>query len=114
MKNGKIIFQPLVTLIFSKADVERLMALSANHYDWTCQKTGQVGGEIYGMWAELDLLDKPEVERVMQFRQIDLLAKVTEQLYEPKDAIAADLHRNLIRALDQINEEYKRVNQEVA
>ena len=118
MKISRMVFMPLVTLLFTRADVERLMQLSAEHYDWNCNKAGQVGGVIYGMWVELDSLDKPEVERTMNFREIDTLAKVSEQFQIPKDDVARDIQSELVRALaralELINGEYRRANEVVA
>lgn len=107
MQIGKMIFQPLVTLVFTRVEVEHLMRLSAEHYDGTCQRLSECGGVIFGMMNEINVLDRAEVTRVMQFRDIDLLAKVTEQLYIPKYPLARDMHDKLTKALRMINERYE-------
>jgi len=114
MDIGKMIFQPLIKLTFTRADVVCLKEFSASHYDGACRQLSQVGGSIYGMQQEMDALGKTEIQRVMEFREIDLLAKVTEQFYVSQDSRTGsevqNLHLGLLRALDEINKEYKRQN----
>jgi hypothetical protein len=105
MQIGKMIFQPLVTLVFTRVDVEHLMRLSAEHYDGTCRRLSECGGAIFGMMNELTMLDKAEVGRVMNFGDIDVLAKVT---------IARDIHSKLAAALGLINKGYEQDQGSVA
>jgi hypothetical protein len=111
MKIGKVTYKPMITLIFTKTDVDILMSCSAAHYDGKCRQAGEYGGIIYGMNNEFKLFetdaDKTEIERRMEFRDIDLLAKVTEQVYKVKERGAGNLHSDLARALEHINSEYR-------
>src|SRR5579872_273794 len=92
----------MVRLVFTRADIECLMRLSARHYDHACLCSGQCGGIVFGMRIELDLLDSDEVERALKFREIDLLAKVTEPVCS-KDPLVHSLRFVLLQAMSQIN-----------
>jgi hypothetical protein len=110
---SEIVFEPKARVTFTAAEIKVLMVASEQHYDGKCKAAGNIGGEIYGMSIEAEWLqDKPRqsetvtVTRVMTFRQLDLLAKVTEYFGTTGvhgDPVLRDLHWNLNRLLSALN-----------
>lgn len=107
MQVEKIVYRPMAALIFSAEDVSVLMECSAAHYDWKCKQAGKVGGFVYGL---MNRVDQSKAEAVMEFGEIDIMAKIVEMPPAHLRPQAARLRLSLSRTLHQLNAAAASVN----
>jgi hypothetical protein len=94
---------PAVRVQFSKGEVEVLVECSKNHYDGVCRSLGQRGGKIYGLNNQIILCPDREAETDLQFRDLDLLCKVTEPYTTLHTDGQVKLHIYLVGLLNQLS-----------
>lgn len=104
MKLQGILLVPEATIEFDKDDVAFMMECSQRHYDLTCKQAGRPGGILWGMQNQLTV--SATARRACNIYDIDLLAKITEELYQPPNP----LHTKLMRVFDLLNDIYKKEN----
>lgn len=73
----KVIFIPKARMTFTEEEVSALFQASAAHYDAKCRQAGQLGGVLWGM---RNMIEEGKVETDLEWGQVDLLAKISEQL----------------------------------
>lgn len=112
----KFLRKPSVVVSFTLEELNLLMWAASMHYDFTCKEAGHLGGFLYGMdihaklGAELRPAELPT--HTLDFRQIDLLAKISESLVASDRVPKLEtLHRMLLHLLEELNKEYLRLNQ---
>jgi hypothetical protein len=100
LKTGNFIYHATLEVEFSQEDIDEMTQASIKHYDATCRAISQVGGFLYGFRNHLS----NGIAKVVAFSwQLDLLAKIMESTGSP-------LFDSLYRALDALNQEYRRLN----
>lgn len=112
----KFVRIPSVVVSFTLEEINLLMYASSSHYDATCKAAGRLGGFLYGMEIRIKMgaefsPDEPLPTHTLSFRQVDLLAKISEPIVvsqEPPKLVA--LHRMLLHLLEELNREYLRLN----
>lgn len=112
--------EPSAHFKLTRAEWDILMKLSAEHYDGLCRNISSPGEKsfLYGWsWAfkayeggEPVQLDEAEVEATVH--QLDILCKVTEELYLP-NRIGQKLHYDLLDLLRATGSQRKTVPVEV-
>lgn len=132
MKRVKHVYHTTARLEFTGKEVNMFVNCGVKHYDFTCNRVCGVGGFVYGMTnrfddpvidqklttiagrtvqliANDDLLETIDVE--LDFTEIDLLAKITEQ---PGDGVPQcerlAMHNALRDELRALNVETERLN----
>lgn len=117
---------------FSGKDILALLMAGDNHYDHLCRGVTRQGGIVWGLANELPVVSPPDtdpwrnqvlkclaspdmvVKRVLRARDLDLLAKVAENVIGVHDPQTRDQVRDLGRRLRQglhlMGQEYKRLN----
>ena len=103
MKLEGFTYIPKLRLSLTRAEVESLVKNSARHYDYECRKSG-IEGAVGTLRNRLDLFGGDAVEDTLEFRDVDIMAKIVER-DDP------ELSGELIKALQAANAEYYRLNQ---
>lgn len=103
---------PRANLIFTPEEVELMLKCSAHHYDGLCKSFSREGGLLVKMknrfsWAEEGELPVHE----LFFREVDTLAKITENRFPGQEKEIFALHFSLMTVLQDLNYEAVRVNQ---
>src|SRR5712671_6861900 len=112
MQLQKITFIPKAVIEFIEEEVTALFAASEAHYDYKCQQASQVGGLLWGI---RNCLENGKAEVSLLWSEVDLLAKIAEQLsltHRNNPALVARLQYNADNSfsaiLRKLNEEYSR------
>ena len=77
MKHTETIFRPVFLVEFTAEDIAELERNSKSHYDGLCRSLSERGGKIYGWKNQIEFLGV--VRTLLEFRDLDLLAKVMER-----------------------------------
>lgn len=98
MKLQSIEFEPKACLLFSRRNLEELAASASRHYDGECRRANERGGLLYGLF---NLLGNGSycVSLPLAFREVDLLAKISEAVFGGER-----LHAQLRQVLKVLNE----------
>lgn len=96
-------------VIFSRADVDGLMELSASHYDGKCKGAGKLGGFLYGIHNAVCVLPdaSEEFPRRLSWDNVDTLCKILEQARTPE---MAELYLEMRKLLSSMSDEQRRMN----
>lgn len=96
MEMKRVVYIPEAEITFTPEDLRLLSDLAESHYDHTCRSAGQLGGFLYGLRIASN---GHIVTQCLKFREIDILAKITEMSHE-----ARHLHAGFSRILKTLNE----------
>ena len=120
MNHTGFAYRVMARVTLTREEIEAATALARAHYDHACQSTARPGGLLFDLQNRLDMptcdrAARPdnEVESELSFRDADLLAKVTEQLMYPGEALipaACRLHAELMLVMHKMNAEYERMH----
>jgi len=96
-------------VIFTRADVDSLMELSASHYDGKCKAAGKVGGFLYGIHNAVCVLPdaSEEFPRRLSWDNVDTLCKILEQSRTDEQA---ELYLAMRAMLSEMSDEQRRMN----
>jgi hypothetical protein len=96
-------------VIFSRADVDGLMELSATHYDGKCKAAGKIGGFLYGIHNAVCVLPdaSEEFPRCLTWDNVDTLCKILEQ---SRTSEQRDLYGAMRALLSEMSDEQRRLN----
>jgi hypothetical protein len=118
MNHTGFAYRVMARVTLTREEVETATALARAHYDNLCKDTARPGGLLFGLNNRLHLAGNPglpedEIDVALTFRDADLLAKVTEQLMYPGEALipaACRLHAELMLVMHKMNAEYERMH----
>ena len=116
----KFVRAPSVIVSFTLEEVGLLMYASSSHYDASYDASydaaGRSGGFLLGVenrtkWGVADAPEGPLPTHTLTFRQVDLLAKISEPIVASQalPKLVAP-HRMLLHLLEELNREYLRLN----
>jgi hypothetical protein len=112
----KVVYVVELNLTFTREEISLLFACAGRHYDMKCQAAAQPGGVLWGLRNHLphgsDDLPTDIAERFFTFREVDLMAKITERpgfSHEETERMVS-LHWQLRNVLHQFNELSRKAN----
>ena len=112
MRLDTLFYRPFVIIEFSATEMSAMMDLSDIHYDYECKQASKPHGLLYGLNNRI--LFSEDHEKVLThplcFREVDLLAKVTEIATTQYASVTVPLHVQLCQLLGQMNDAASKVN----
>lgn len=96
-------------VIFTRAEVDALLELSASHYDGKCEAAGKHGGFLYGISNAVSVQPdgSEEIPRLVSWDNVDTLCKILEQ---SRTAEQAELYGAMRKLLSSMSDESRRLN----
>jgi hypothetical protein len=112
LPEAEIIYIAEARVKFTAEEVNALFAASESHYDGLCRRQSQPGGILWGLRNRIEY---PPIEQCMSTYDVDLLAKIAEQLdlvYRHLDSSNPifGIPFKLSKIFKVLNDEYKRLN----
>ena len=88
-------------VIFTRAEVDWLLDLSASHYDGKCEAAGKHGGFLYGINNAVSMQPdgSEEIPRLVSWDNVDTLCKILEQARTGEQAALYQAMRKLLSAM---------------
>lgn len=107
MKVEKFIYIPRVIVTFTKEDVGLMIVEAQRHYDSSCRLTAESGGLLAIMMNFMTFTERDIDTTSLSLHDVDLLSKVTEQLYAtPCNETLREIHLKLGQLHTKMNAEF--------